>query len=185
MTRILLADDDPTQLALRRMLLEASGYEISSAPTAADAIRQLASFQPEVLVTDLRLPSLEDGLELIRIAAQQGRRPRVIVFSGCPGDLVGQPEERLVARVIPKPSRTEVLLRAIRELTAVLCLLLLAGAGQAGAARRDLRAGGTLASVPARFHRPGDSLLHQSSGLEIPAGIMRSFSVSGARSSGL
>jgi CheY-like chemotaxis protein len=106
-------DDDPQQLEIRKLLLEAAGYEVAVAATAADAERLLDELHPEVLLMDLRLPKLKDGIRLIHSADQQNPRAKIIVLSGWIEDLCDLPEEKLVSRLLRKPIRNDSLIEAI------------------------------------------------------------------------
>ena len=124
MARLLVVDDDPAQLKMRQALLETAGHEIQTAETVSDALRLLPASQPDILLMDLRVPELRDGLELIRAAEEHHKATRIVVLSGWPEDLEHLPEKNLVARVVCKTVRSEALLRLISELALLLCLLL-------------------------------------------------------------
>ena len=114
MARLLFVDDDPDQIKMWRLVLEGAGHQLEIAETLPQAIQKLAA-GPDILLMDLWLPDLKDGLDLIRVAG--GREsPRLIVLSGWPQDLEGRPEAKLVDRVLAKPVRPPSLLRAIAEL---------------------------------------------------------------------
>jgi CheY-like chemotaxis protein len=68
---ILAVDDDADALSLVAELLDAAGAEISTARSAEEALRQLDSDPPSVLVADLGMPHI-DGFQLI----EQVRRRR-------------------------------------------------------------------------------------------------------------
>jgi CheY-like chemotaxis protein len=137
--RVLVVEDDPDQLRVRRQLLEAGGHEVAGARTTADAARLLDVFLPQVLVTDLRLPSLEDGLELIRTTASRPAAPGIVVLSGWPEQLDGLPEAAQVDRVLAKPFRSAELLAAIRSLLLLLvCLLAVAAPSAAQSFRFEV-----------------------------------------------
>ena len=119
MARVLVVEDDPDQLHVRVQLLEFARHEVRPASSLAEAISLLAEFGPEVMVMDLRLPELEDGLRLIRAAGQT--TPRIVVVSGWPEDLEGRPEANRVARILHKPAPTRILLDIIRQLTDSPC----------------------------------------------------------------
>ena len=127
MARLLLVDDDPDQISLWRMVLEAGGLRIESADTVPLAIEKLAAGGPEILLMDLRLPDLKDGLSLIR-QAHETSPAKILVLSGWPGDLENLPEQKFVGRVLAKPVRPNTLLRHITELvvgvSAVYCIFL-------------------------------------------------------------
>lgn len=113
MCRVLVVDDDVQQLGIRTLLLEAAGHEVAVAEDAPTARRLLEELSPDVLVTDLRLPKLTDGLGLIRWVGEQRLAAKVIVLSGWTEELCDLPEEKLVACVLGKPIRNEHLLEAI------------------------------------------------------------------------
>ena len=115
MARLLLVDDDPSQVKLWRFALEISGHQIETAGTLAHAVDRLSPPAPDVLVMDLRLPELQDGLSLIRKAAESAST-RILVLSGWPQDLESKPERRLVHGLLAKPVKLAALLRAISEL---------------------------------------------------------------------
>jgi len=107
MSRVLLVEDDPDQLALRKLIFERNGYEVAAARDAQEAIEKLAGCK--VVVMDLKIPATKDGLELIRVV---GHSARIIVLSGAgPGDLP-------VDLFLQKPCRTPVLLDAVAKLAA-------------------------------------------------------------------
>jgi CheY-like chemotaxis protein len=116
--RLLVVDDDVQQLAIRKLLLEAAGHEVTVADALPEARRLLAELRPDVLLMDLRLPKLKDGLSLIRCAQQHQPPARIIVLSGWTEDFYDLPEEKLVSRVLGKPIRNEYLLEAIRHVLA-------------------------------------------------------------------
>lgn len=122
MPRILVADDDPEQLGLRKLLLEADGHAVSVALCAAETIRHLEQAAADLVIMDLRFPNpggvpdSREGLALIRHIRESGCRAPVIVLSGWPEDLYGQPEEKLVSRIMVKPAGMGALREAIEEL---------------------------------------------------------------------
>jgi response regulator NasT len=113
MCRLLVADDDVQQLGIRKLLLQAAGHEVAVAQDAPEARRLLEELRPDVLVMDLRLPKLKDGLSLIRCVDEQRLAAKIIVLSGWTEELCDLPEEKLVSRVLGKPIRNVHLLEAI------------------------------------------------------------------------
>ena len=97
MARVCLIDDDATQLELRRLILEYAGHVVVEPGGDADAV-----------VMDLHIPSLEEGLALIRL---QYGKARICVLSGFVHDLNGRPEAGMVDKILAKPVRTEMLLK--------------------------------------------------------------------------
>jgi two-component system, sensor histidine kinase and response regulator len=101
MARILVVEDDATQLEMRRQILEHAGHEVISAQDAAEALERWADSPepPPIVVMDLRIPGPDDGLRLIR--AIDGKA-RIIVLSGGPADSTLPVDEFLTK---PCPSR--------------------------------------------------------------------------------
>jgi len=61
--RILLVDDDKAFLRLLSMRLESEGYETATATGGEQALSLLPTFQPELVITDLRMDGM-DGMTL-------------------------------------------------------------------------------------------------------------------------
>ncbi len=121
MSRLLLVDDDCQLLELYKMILEHAGHKVQTAETCGAAFRLLAETDPEIVIVDLRVPEMEDGLAFIRTLKNHkrpaGRPPlKVIVTSGWTEDLPAGPDRDSVHCVLAKPVRMEVLLRSIAEL---------------------------------------------------------------------
>jgi DNA-binding response OmpR family regulator len=113
MARLLLVDDDPTGLHLRRLILEREGHQVAAAGDAAHARELFVETRPETVVLDLRLPEAADGLALIREFRASAAGVRIIVLSGWPLDLEGTPEAAMVNQVLAKPIRTAALVSAL------------------------------------------------------------------------
>lgn len=122
MPRILVADDDPQQLNLRKLLLESRGHQVETALCASETLRHLRHGSADLVIMDLRFPNAAgrpdsaEGKALIRGIRELGCRAPVIVLSGWPEDLYGQPEEQMVSCIMVKPVGMTVLLKAIQEL---------------------------------------------------------------------
>lgn len=116
--RILLVDDDPDQLELRRLIFEREGYEAPTAATIEDAVRAFRESKPEAVLMDLRLPDVERGLQLIRALRNIDSTTPICVLSGWTPDLEAAPERKLVQRVLQKPVRSETLVNLARALSA-------------------------------------------------------------------
>ncbi len=122
MCRILVADDDQQQLDLRKLLLEQAGHEVDLALDALETMRHLEHGQADLIIMDLRFPNASgvpdsaEGLALIRRIRDVGCRAPVIVLSGWPIDLYGQPEEQLVSRIMVKPVKPADLMETIQDL---------------------------------------------------------------------
>ncbi len=63
--RILIVDDNPTNLKLVAYLMRAKGYEVFTAADADAAITSIREHPPQLILMDVQLPGI-DGLELTR-----------------------------------------------------------------------------------------------------------------------
>lgn len=63
--RVLIVDDNPTNLKLVAYLVKAHGYDVDTATDAESALAAIAAHRPRVILMDLQLPGI-DGLELTR-----------------------------------------------------------------------------------------------------------------------
>jgi two-component system response regulator GlrR len=119
MPRVLLVEDDPDQLEIRRLLLEAAGYQVETAQTPVAAREKLGASQPALVLMDLRLPRAEDGLSLIAHLRQHSPWVPILVLSGWAPDLAGLAETGCVDRCLAKPVRSRELLRCVAQLSSV------------------------------------------------------------------
>lgn len=106
--RVLVVDDDRAALEIRRLVIERRGHDVTVASNVEEA-RAAFSEGCDAIVLDLRLPEVQDGLSLIR----EFRASRIIVLSGNRGDIDGREEAGMVAAILEKPVRSEILLNAI------------------------------------------------------------------------
>ncbi|HEY7304588.1 MAG TPA: response regulator [Bryobacteraceae bacterium] len=117
--RILLADDDRDQLALRSLLLVRSGFETLEAADRNSAMELAASQKPECAVIDLRFPTEEIGLRLIRELKDLNSSMHLFVLTGGDPDRFSRrPERKLVDCVIVKGSSSAYLVEELRSLAA-------------------------------------------------------------------
>lgn len=76
--RILVVDDEPAILRFLRPTLEANDYEVTTAGTAAEAMKRIAGERPDVVVLDLGLPD-GDGKDVIKRVREWSDVPIVVL----------------------------------------------------------------------------------------------------------
>lgn len=79
--RLLVVDDDEAIREIISAMLTEQGYEIVTAEDGQQALELLPQFQPDLVVTDLRMPRMS-GDELVRIMRESFPQLPVIVVSG-------------------------------------------------------------------------------------------------------
>ncbi|HSJ24631.1 MAG TPA: response regulator [Longimicrobiales bacterium] len=115
---ILLVEDDPLLRHAFRLLLEDAGYRIVEAGTAAEAIEQVRTSRPALVLLDLGLPD-RPGLEVARqiTTSPESSGTRVVALTG----RVGTKErdacfEAGCSHFFTKPIEPRELLRRLPEL---------------------------------------------------------------------
>ena len=81
MSRILLVDDDADLRFVFREKLEYSGHEVDEADSAEVALAKVSSFDPALVVTDVRMDGMT-GLELLSRIRESMEHVDVIVMTG-------------------------------------------------------------------------------------------------------
>jgi CheY-like chemotaxis protein len=79
----LLADDDPAQRELLRMLLQELGFAVYAVGNANDAVAYALAHAPELAVIDARMPGLSGNTAIYRLRSQ-GYRGRVLAVAAEP-----------------------------------------------------------------------------------------------------
>ncbi len=78
--RILIVDDNPTNLKLVAYLMSANGYEVTTAQDADAALAAIARNPPQLILMDLQLPGV-DGLELTRKLKSDPATKSIIIIA--------------------------------------------------------------------------------------------------------
>jgi DNA-binding response OmpR family regulator len=81
MNKILIVDDDPTLVDFLKLLLESEGYETKDATDGEMALREIAAFQPEVVLLDYMMPNM-DGLDVLRHVSKNHATSFVVMLTG-------------------------------------------------------------------------------------------------------
>jgi DNA-binding NtrC family response regulator len=76
---ILVVDDDSSLRRVMKMQLEEAGYEVSLAPDGDEAWKMLKEVEPQLIITDLQMPT--SGLELLGRIGKEGMQTTVIVVT--------------------------------------------------------------------------------------------------------
>lgn len=87
---ILVVEDDPGMRSFLTTVLAEEGYRVETARDGAEGLSKLLSVEPDLVITDLRMPRLS-GIELIKQAKKQGSGARWIVLTAF-GSITGAVE---------------------------------------------------------------------------------------------
>lgn len=84
--RLLIVDDEPNLLRALEALLNAEGFEVTTARSGPDALVRLAQSVPDLIVSDIRMPGMS-GYEFARQLRDSSRTALVpIVFLTAKGE---------------------------------------------------------------------------------------------------
>lgn len=115
--KILVVDDRWENRSVILGMLQPLGFEIAEALNGREALDRLASFQPDLILSDLVMPVM-DGFELIR-KLRQMPEGKSMVFIACSASVLEDEQfESLSAgadEFLPKPVQAELLLEIIRN----------------------------------------------------------------------
>jgi len=79
-TNILVVDDEPAIRRLLRTSLSSQGFQVLEAADGKEALSQIETSKPDLVILDLGLPDLS-GLELIRMLRAGGNAVPILVLS--------------------------------------------------------------------------------------------------------
>jgi len=113
---VLLVDDDPLVRLGLKNLLTAEGCAVVEAASGEEALQQLGTIRPDVIILDQRLPGLA-GLDVARRLRDDPATAGIpIILHSGEGSLA--PTEGLVDLVLPKGGSYTPLFQWIRQLSA-------------------------------------------------------------------
>jgi two-component system, sensor histidine kinase len=111
LARVLLVDDDLTSRLTLKALLEAGGYFVDSAASAAEAVGKLDERQYELVLSDLQMESPQAGLKVLAHARLMAYKPATALLTTYQNR---QPDLR--RRVLIEPEAVPELLGKVADL---------------------------------------------------------------------
>ncbi len=118
MSRILLADDSPQALRLAEQILTSQAIEVVSVTDGATALRRLEDVNPDLLITDVYLPT-KNGFDLARfLRSQPHHRHTPVIFAAAPVDEFDEQDAKNAGAniILRKPFEASMLLAAVEQL---------------------------------------------------------------------
>lgn len=119
MAKVLVVDDDPDFVKVTRKVLERAGYEVVSASNGAKALKEMRQGRPDVVLLDIMMSYILDGLDVSREMAQDPELqdiPVIMVTSltGVKGSPMFPTDEYIpVDEWLAKPVDPEVLIARV------------------------------------------------------------------------
>ena len=113
---ILVADDEPEQVATLQALLSERGYRVFTAINGEEVLRKAVEFHPNLIILDIMMPGM-DGTEVAMLLRRDPRTHDIPVFfvtavisEDDQVDSEGHPN-----LIFAKPLKLDLLLQAVRD----------------------------------------------------------------------
>lgn len=81
LARVLLVDDDPTSRLTLQTVLQAGGYHVDAAASAAEAVGKLEEQEYQLVLSDLQMESPEAGLKVLAHARMMDYKPATAIVT--------------------------------------------------------------------------------------------------------
>lgn len=81
LARVLVVDDDPAARLTLQTVLEAGGYHVEAAGSAAEAVDKLEEQEYELVLSDVQLESPEAGLKVLAHARRMDYKPATAILT--------------------------------------------------------------------------------------------------------
>jgi DNA-binding response OmpR family regulator len=118
MTEILSVDDDQEILEVIKLILERSGYRVTTAANGKDALKQIQKFQQQIklVLLDIMLPDMS-GLDVFELLRRRNHKPKVIFISGVPAttEQINSLKRKGAVDYIEKPFSKTTLVQAVKN----------------------------------------------------------------------
>ena len=116
LARVLLVDDDPTSRLTLQTVLEASGYHVDSAASAAEAVGKLDEQEYQLVLSDLQMESPEAGLKVLAHARMMSYKPATAIVTTYQNAKPQSNKPQAPVRTLVKPEDVPGLLAKVANL---------------------------------------------------------------------
>lgn len=116
LARVLLVDDDPTSRLTLQTVLEASGYHVDSAASAAEAVGKLDEQEYQLVLSDLQMESPEAGLKVLAHARMMDYKPATAIVTTYQNAKPSHGKPQTQARMLITPEDVPGLLAKVANL---------------------------------------------------------------------
>ncbi len=113
--KILVVDDDAIVIKSCRRILEAEGFEVTTVPSADEALERIKVYDFDLVLMDVKMPK-HDGIFLMREIKKNWPDIPIIVMSGYPTpETIADVLKLGAAQFIPKPFKPDEFMKSIRQ----------------------------------------------------------------------
>ena len=113
--KILVVDDDAIVIKSCRRILETEGFEVTTVPSADEALQKVKYYEFDLLLMDVKMPK-HDGIFLMREIKKNWPDIPIIVMSGYPTpETIADVLKLGATQFIPKPFRPDELVKSVRQ----------------------------------------------------------------------
>lgn len=120
MGKILIVDDDPDLIEACRLFLEKEGHTVVSALNAEDGKKALAQEKPDLLILDVMMEQIDDGMIMARELRKSGVSTPILMLTGISRVMArkfDKDEEMIpVDTFLEKPIAPKTLIAKVQEL---------------------------------------------------------------------
>jgi len=81
-SQILIVDDEEDIRVVLSIALSGSGYDVITATTGEEAIRLFSEMHPPIVLTDIKMPGMIDGIELLRQIKRESPDTEIVMMTG-------------------------------------------------------------------------------------------------------
>jgi len=114
LARVLLVDDDPASRLTIQTVLQAGGYRVETAASAAEAVRKMEEDEYELILSELGLESPQAGHKVLAHARMMSYRPAAALIRTYRSD--GAAARKSLRPVLIEPDDVPGLLTRVAEL---------------------------------------------------------------------
>ncbi len=113
--KVLIIDDEPSLRQTVSMILSEEGYEVTTASDGKDGLEKALSFEPDTVLTDVRMPGMP-GLDFLERYREEGGEALVIVMTAYGStELAVEAMKKGAYDYIPKPFSADELVLTLRK----------------------------------------------------------------------
>jgi CheY-like chemotaxis protein len=116
LARVLLVDDDPTSRLTLQTVLEAGGYRVDAAASAAEAVGKLEEQEYELVLSDLQMESPRAGLKVLAHARMMDYKPATAIVTTYQNSHPQHAKPQKQSRMLIKPEDVPGLLSSVANL---------------------------------------------------------------------